>query len=774
MKRCSAGWDATCTGSIHRDMKKAGRQQDADMDCCVLCRSSQDDPAMFGEKVTVKEHKLSVHYLCLLTSCGVYQRGNENEGVFGFLVDDIKKEIRRSARLTCSGCKKKGASVGCYVRSCRRTVHFPCGRKQSFVSQFTGLFPSFCREHSPSQSLAVSPDVSLPRSCSICLDPIDPVLSYSILKCPSCLASWFHRECVQRQAHSAGLFFFRCTLCNNKENFQEEMLRMGIYIPERDASWELEANAYSELLEVYERCDALTCLCSNGRTHSAKSGWFEVLRCGLCGSTGTHRKCSGLNSNDTDWVCSDCSQTTDGKASLGASPRGGQRRSLLSKCLMPPIQSSISYRRSSLSVRSGSAEELLQSLLPQLHPLSVQVEVSGDQALLAGLDLVRRPDFDPSHPLSVRFVGERRTSFPSSPQGSEAAKLHFLKLLLRQIQDSVVFEGPDGSKNLALDSHALREDLYFDVGCLLALSLVHGGPSIGFFSRALYQCLFNHPSSGPLTIAHMTPETHFTRQVIRIAEAQTLKDLKEAAASNWEFLELAGCKRPISSLDDREALVEALVGFTVITRMQLPLQRFREGLRTLGVFQQVQLLPSFFFDVFCQAADRLSAQTLGRLFTVCFSEDEDKLNRETPVITFWRHFLVETEVGRCSISLQDLLHFATGFEDLPVGGFFPPPSISFLHPTGVKGKEEEWEDQGLFPQSEPHSRHLLLPVTSSYQAFKSSMEQAISHHVHLLPMESWRRRRGDEEEEVEEEEEEEFVLAPFKRNKKTANWTNSI
>lgn len=34
-----------------------------------------------------------------LTSCGVYQRGEEHEGVFGFLVDDIKQEIRRSARL---------------------------------------------------------------------------------------------------------------------------------------------------------------------------------------------------------------------------------------------------------------------------------------------------------------------------------------------------------------------------------------------------------------------------------------------------------------------------------------------------------------------------------------------------------------------------------------------------------------------------------------------------------------------------------------------------
>lgn len=33
---------------------------------CALCRCSDDDPAMFGEKVTLKEHKLSVHYFCLV------------------------------------------------------------------------------------------------------------------------------------------------------------------------------------------------------------------------------------------------------------------------------------------------------------------------------------------------------------------------------------------------------------------------------------------------------------------------------------------------------------------------------------------------------------------------------------------------------------------------------------------------------------------------------------------------------------------------------------
>lgn len=199
---------------------------------------------------------------------------------------------------------------------------------------------SYCQDHSPTQSLCVSSNLSLPNSCSICLEAIEPVLSYSILKCPCCHASWFHRDCVQvsmsvlfllccahhicldflsesmfccklpvrcqRQAHSAGLFFFRCTLCNNQDNFREEMLRMGIFIPERykdrqhtwrgktliwdticdltnlcvrrDASWELEANAFSELLEVYQHCDAPICQCNNGRTHSAKLGYDNLLK----------------------------------------------------------------------------------------------------------------------------------------------------------------------------------------------------------------------------------------------------------------------------------------------------------------------------------------------------------------------------------------------------------------------------------------------------------------------------------------------------------------
>lgn len=51
---------------------------------------------------------------------------------------------------------------------------------------------------------------------------------------------------------------------------------------------------------------------------------------------------------------------------------------------------------------SRSPEEFLQALVPQLSPVTVQVEVEEDQALAAGVELVRRADFDPTHTLTVR------------------------------------------------------------------------------------------------------------------------------------------------------------------------------------------------------------------------------------------------------------------------------------------------------------------------------------------------------------------------------------
>uniref|UniRef100_A0A8C3RW20 G2/M-phase specific E3 ubiquitin protein ligase n=1 Tax=Chelydra serpentina TaxID=8475 RepID=A0A8C3RW20_CHESE len=273
---------------------------------CVLCQRIDDCPEKYGEKRTYKEYNnLTVHYYCLLMSSGIWQRGEEDEGVYGFLIKDIRKEVNRAAKLKCNICKKKGASIGCVAPKCKRSYHFPCGVQRECIFQFMEYFGSYCWEHRPVQKLP-SDESRGSSQCTICLEFVEHFPVYNILKSPCCKNAWFHRDCLQYQALSAGVFFFRCTVCNNKDKFQNEMLRMGIHIPEKDASWELEENAYQDLLQRYQHCDARRCLCRNGRDYNEPDSKWEIKCCQCCGSCGTHLACSPIQSWEENWECIEC------------------------------------------------------------------------------------------------------------------------------------------------------------------------------------------------------------------------------------------------------------------------------------------------------------------------------------------------------------------------------------------------------------------------------------------------------------------------------------
>uniref|UniRef100_A0AAR2JRV2 PHD-type domain-containing protein n=1 Tax=Pygocentrus nattereri TaxID=42514 RepID=A0AAR2JRV2_PYGNA len=675
---------------------------------CVLCKRRDNCPDKYGEKITLKEHQITVHYFCLLMSSGIFQRGEDHEGIHGFLVDDIRKEIRRSARLRCMGCKKTGASVGCSIKSCRQMVHLPCGIEREFIFQFTDLFPSFCRKHRPTQTCSTSP--TLPLCCSICLEPIEPVLSYSVLKCPACHGSWFHRNCVQFQAHSAAMFFFKCTLCNNKDQFQQEMLRMGIHIPERDASWELEENAYGDLLQVYQHCDAVKCCCDKGRSYSAQSGGYEIVRCKFCGSHGTHRKCSSIKLYETNWSCSDCKAAAEGAGELSLWGILSQPISYFNS-LEAMVWNSAYLFFHARRCLDASPTEILMDLATQITPQqTTAVLLQNEEVLEAALQALRQTDFNPCHTLSVNLVRSKWSE-------KVANQRRFLSRLLQSLQNSSIFEGPDGTKNLALNSQALRDDLYYETGSLLALSLVHGGPPVAFFSPALYHTLFHYPPDYKLTVEDLG-DVILTNKVKMIAESRSLSELKKAVRAASEYLHVAGCLRRIDKLADKSMLLEDILNFYLIIRMQLPLQRFREGLRTLGVFERVQACPEGFYSVFCDPVERMTAEAMFSLFTPQFSAEGEKKTKEDKTLIFWKHYLNECEgiYGQCAASLEDILMFATAADVIPAIGFNPAPLLSFFTPL---------DSSCAFPQSHPEANHLILPVLPSYELFKKHLEYAV-------------------------------------------------
>uniref|UniRef100_A0A8B9F4T9 PHD finger protein 7 n=1 Tax=Amazona collaria TaxID=241587 RepID=A0A8B9F4T9_9PSIT len=230
---------------------------------------------------------------------GLYQRGADEEGFYGFLFPDIQEALK------CCICRQPGASISCGARRCPRTFHYPCGSERGCVSQFFGEFKSFCWKHRPVQRVrAAQQDQTL---CLICQEAVAERPRYDTLVCPTCTSAWFHRRCIQGQALSSALHHFRCPLCQDMSTFQEEMFRLGIKIPDRDAAWE-EDGAFADHYQRHSSCDASQCLCPVGREEP-----WRMLLCHSCGSRGTHQRCSNLGEEVHSWECCDCSDTGTGE-----------------------------------------------------------------------------------------------------------------------------------------------------------------------------------------------------------------------------------------------------------------------------------------------------------------------------------------------------------------------------------------------------------------------------------------------------------------------------
>ncbi|NXG20360.1 G2E3 ligase, partial [Grallaria varia] len=719
---------------------------------CVLCGRTDDCPEKYGEKKSYVEYNLTVHYYCLLMSSGIWQRGEEDEGIYGFLITDIRKEVNRAAKLTCNICKKKGASIGCVTPKCKRSYHFPCGIQRECIFQFMEDFRSYCWEHKPVQTL-MDKESGGASQCTICLDLVDHLPAYNVLKSPCCKNAWFHRECLQYQALSAGIFFFRCTVCNNKDKFQKEMLRMGIYIPERDASWELEENAYQDLLQCYQHCDVKRCRCKEGRDYNEPDSKWEIKRCQSCGSRGTHLACSSMKSREENWECVECrsifaksgkyskqkkrswatSEKTNGTTCLleepspkSARPSSGSQRSFLlqspkimcqnnlSPCThlerpasnrvmmaLSPLMShrNWSQRQKHLKERRREVRNILKELKVQVNTKTTRLNINRENIWTSALKGFRQRNFSPTNTIEIHFTNCKNRS----KTDTSASRHQFFQLLMLHLQNSSLFEG-SSAKNLSLDFQAVKENLYFEAGRMIAVSLVHGGPSPGFFSKTLFNCLVYGPENVKPALEDVA-DVDVAQTIKTIKYANSLSSLQSAIHDCCEFLAAAGCLRPVTALCDKNMLVNDILIHHVIKRIISPLESFRQGLKTLGVLEKMQMHPDAFSSILCHKPERLSAEIICDLFTIHSSVRENK------GADFWMAYLQDVGSGESVVTLEDILLFITGSSSIPSVGFDPEPTIKFLR---IK-----------YPVGNRLLNCLELPITKTYKQFKNKMELTI-------------------------------------------------
>nr|KAF6500138.1 G2/M-phase specific E3 ubiquitin protein ligase [Molossus molossus] len=183
----------------------------------------------------------------------------------------------------------------------------------------------------------------------------------------------------------------------------------------------------------------------------------------------------------------------------------------------------------------------------------------------------------------------------------------------------------------------------------------------------------------------------------------------------YNYLELIGCLRLITSLSDKYILAKDILTHHVIKRVQAPFESFKQGLKTLGVLEKIQTYPEAFYSIFCHKPENLSAKILSDLFTVHTLSDAQSLG-------FWNSYLQAVEDGKSATTLEDILIFATGCNSIPPAGFKPTPSIECL--------------QTDFPVGNKCNNCLALPITNTYKEFQDKMDFAIRNTLRLEKEES--------------------------------------
>ncbi|GER29665.1 breast cancer associated RING 1 [Striga asiatica] len=95
---------------------------------CAFCHSSviteATGPLLYyadGKEVergAAFPNAIPVHNRCILWTPKVYYEGDT--------INNLESELLRASKLKCSSCGSKGAALGCYVKSCRKTYHVAC------------------------------------------------------------------------------------------------------------------------------------------------------------------------------------------------------------------------------------------------------------------------------------------------------------------------------------------------------------------------------------------------------------------------------------------------------------------------------------------------------------------------------------------------------------------------------------------------------------------------------------------------------------------------
>ncbi|XP_055913570.1 PHD finger protein 7 [Eupeodes corollae] len=270
------------------------------MQVCSVCKKEDDNPTDYGE--FMKRSDICVHYYCLLLSTNLPQKGLDYSGILGFLLRDIRIEIKKCAEKICCYCKEPNASISCF--KCKTYFHNICANNNGCVSEFINEFHSYCHKHVPFGNEKMLPQQNT-STCWICHDALGEFSPTQTLRSYCCKNGYVHRHCLRKYALTAG-YHLACLWCTSKA-FRDDVRKHGVFVPDREAIWDNnETLRYTDLHRGYSQCDAKVCQCPQGREFFR--GPWKLIVCCTCGASGVHNKCGRDKISKNIYTCDTCRQ----------------------------------------------------------------------------------------------------------------------------------------------------------------------------------------------------------------------------------------------------------------------------------------------------------------------------------------------------------------------------------------------------------------------------------------------------------------------------------
>ena len=219
----------------------------------------------------------------------------------------------------------------------------------------------------------------------------------------------------------------------------------------------------------------------------------------------------------------------------------------------------------------------------------------------------------------------------------------------------------------------------------------------------------------------MSCSYHFSTQIQQLETNEQWTS--QISASDHDVLLLCGIQ--FGKLEHKNAIVEAIVKHSCIFSVKAELDQLREGMELFRIRKIFKRYSALFRPLFVHSTLHLTAESMQEIFTIAFSPvGSNRRDNEENVAMHWVSLLEEAEEGlllnneeddNFTVTLEDILFFATGGRQIPPMGFSPHPTIAFR--------------QDLYPRASTCANTLELPLIDTYPEFRAAMCYAICNTV---------------------------------------------